>query len=76
MNIRVATSDFEGKPSLAYEPGARAVMDAAGVERAAIMGVSEGGSLAALFAASHPERCSALILYGSFAKFSDWFPTK
>jgi class 3 adenylate cyclase len=29
-----------------------------------------------LFAASHPERCSALILYGSFAKFSDWFPTK
>jgi len=55
---------------------ARAVMDAAGVERAAIMGVSEGGSLAALFAASHPERCSALILYGSFARFSDWFPTK
>ncbi|TMJ33798.1 MAG: alpha/beta hydrolase, partial [Alphaproteobacteria bacterium] len=55
---------------------ARAVMDAAGVERAAVMGVSEGGSLGALFAASHPERCSALILYGSFAKFSDWFPTK
>jgi pimeloyl-ACP methyl ester carboxylesterase len=55
---------------------ARAVMDAAGVERAAIMGVSEGGSLAALFAASHPERCSALILYGSFARFFDWFPTK
>jgi pimeloyl-ACP methyl ester carboxylesterase len=55
---------------------ARAVMDAAGVERAAIMGVSEGGSLAALFAASHPARCSALILYGSFARFSDWFPTK
>jgi pimeloyl-ACP methyl ester carboxylesterase/class 3 adenylate cyclase len=55
---------------------ARAVMDAAGIERAAIMGVSEGGSLAALFAASHPERCSSLILYGSFARFSDWFPTK
>jgi pimeloyl-ACP methyl ester carboxylesterase/class 3 adenylate cyclase len=55
---------------------ARAVMDAAGIERAAIMGVSEGGSLAALFAASHPERCSGLILYGSFARFSDWFPTK
>ena len=55
---------------------ARAVMDAAGIERAAIMGVSEGGSLAALFAASHPERCSALILYGAFARFSDWFPTK
>jgi pimeloyl-ACP methyl ester carboxylesterase len=55
---------------------ARAVMDAAGIERAALMGVSEGGSLAALFAASHPERCSALILYGAFARFSDWFPTK
>jgi class 3 adenylate cyclase len=55
---------------------ARAVMDAAGIERAAIMGVSEGGSLAALFAASHPARCSALILYGAFARFSDWFPTK
>src|SRR4051812_1051059 len=55
---------------------ARAVMDAAGIERAAIMGVSEGGSLAALFAASHPGRCSALILYGAFARFADWFPTK
>jgi class 3 adenylate cyclase/pimeloyl-ACP methyl ester carboxylesterase len=54
---------------------ARAVMDAAGIERATIMGVSEGGSLAVLFAASHPERCSALILYGAFARFSDWFPT-
>jgi pimeloyl-ACP methyl ester carboxylesterase/class 3 adenylate cyclase len=55
---------------------ARAVMDAAGIERAAVMGVSEGGSLAVLFAATHPERCSALILYGAFARFVDWFPTK
>jgi len=55
---------------------ARAVMDAAAIERAAIMGVSEGGSLAVLFAASHPERCSILILYGAFARFLDWFPTK
>jgi len=38
--------------------------------------VSEGGSLAVLFAASHPDRCSALVLYGAFARFSDWFPTK
>jgi pimeloyl-ACP methyl ester carboxylesterase len=52
------------------------VMDAARVERAAIMGVSEGGSLAVLFAAAHPERCSALVLYGAFARFSHWFPTK
>jgi pimeloyl-ACP methyl ester carboxylesterase len=55
---------------------ARAVMDAAGIERAAIMGISEGGSLAVLFAAAHPERCLALVLYGAFARFSDWFPTK
>jgi pimeloyl-ACP methyl ester carboxylesterase len=32
----------------------RAVMDAVGVERAAIFGISEGGSLATLFAATHP----------------------
>jgi len=54
----------------------RAVMDAAGIERATVMGVSEGGSLAALFAATYPERCSSLILYGAFPRFSDWFPTK
>jgi class 3 adenylate cyclase/pimeloyl-ACP methyl ester carboxylesterase len=53
----------------------RAVMDAAGSERAAIMGLSEGGSLATLFAAHYPERCRALVLWGAFAKFSSWFPT-
>ena len=53
----------------------RAVMDDVGVERAAIMGISEAGSLASLFAATHPERCQALILYGAFARFSSWFPT-
>jgi pimeloyl-ACP methyl ester carboxylesterase len=54
----------------------RAVLDAVGVERAAIMGISEAGSLASLFAATHPERCRALILYGAFARFSSWFPTE
>jgi pimeloyl-ACP methyl ester carboxylesterase len=54
---------------------ARAVMDAAGSERAAIFGMSEGGSLAALFAAHCPERCRALVLWGAFAKFSSAFPT-
>lgn len=53
----------------------RAVMDAAGVERAALFGVSEGGSMASLFAAHYPARCDALVLYGSFARFSTWFPT-
>jgi class 3 adenylate cyclase len=46
----------------------RAVMDAVGSERAALMGVSEGGPMSALFAATYPERTAALILYGSFAR--------
>ena len=53
----------------------RAVMDAVGVERASLFGLSEGGSLAALFAASHPERTRSLILYGSFARFFHWHST-
>jgi pimeloyl-ACP methyl ester carboxylesterase len=53
----------------------RAVMDAAGSQRAAVFGLSEGGSLATLFAAHYPERCQALVLWGAFAKFSSWFPT-
>ena len=52
----------------------RAVMDAARFETAYIMGISEGGSLATLFAAHHPERCDGLILYGAFAQFRHWFP--
>ena len=53
----------------------RAVMDAAGVARAVQFGISEGGSLAALFAASHPERAESLILYGAFARFRHWIAT-
>jgi class 3 adenylate cyclase len=53
-----------------------AVMNAAGIERAAIFGISEGGSLATLFAATHPNRSQALILYGAFAQFTSWFPTQ
>jgi len=51
----------------------RAVMDAVGVERAALFGVSEGGNMSTMFAAAHPERVSHLILFGSFAKRS-WSP--
>ena len=43
----------------------RAVMGAVGSERAAIMGESEGGPLAMLFAAAHPERTAALVLQGA-----------
>ena len=42
----------------------RAIMDAIGSDRAAVMGESEGGPLAILFAAAHPERTVALILQG------------
>jgi pimeloyl-ACP methyl ester carboxylesterase len=42
----------------------RAIMDAVGIERAAVMGESEGAPLAMLFAAAHPERTVALILQG------------
>ncbi len=46
----------------------RAVMDAAGSERAALFGLSEGSSLCALFAAAHPERTTAFVSYGGFPK--------
>lgn len=46
----------------------RAVMEAVGSERAALLGVSEGGAMSALFAATYPTRTAALILYGSFAR--------
>ena len=48
----------------------RAVMDAAGVERAALFGISEGGPLAILFAATYPDRVTKLCLYGTFARMS------
>lgn len=54
----------------------RAVMDATGMEQAALLGISEGAPLSVLFAASYPERCRALVLYGSFSRFSYWFPTE
>jgi pimeloyl-ACP methyl ester carboxylesterase len=54
----------------------RAVMDHAKIERAAVLGWSEGGTLAALFAASHPQRCRALVLQGAFARFQSWFATE
>lgn len=53
----------------------RAVMDAVKIERAVQFGISEGGSLATLFAASHPERSQSLIVYGGFARFFHWIPT-
>jgi pimeloyl-ACP methyl ester carboxylesterase len=45
-----------------------AVLDAVGSERASIFGVSEGGALAALFAATHPERTHSIVVYGTMAR--------
>ena len=58
-----------------------AVLDAAGSERAAVVGLNESGSLSAMIAATHPDRVNALILYGSYAatvRQDDypWAPTK
>jgi len=45
-----------------------AVMDAVACERADLFGISEGGAMAALFSATHPDRVRSLVLYGSFAR--------
>src|SRR2546421_3905206 len=61
-----------GLPDLETRMGdVRAVMDAAGSERAALFGYSEGGPMCGLFAATYPEMTSALALYGTYAKRRD-----
>src|SRR5579863_619645 len=50
----------------------RAVMDAVGSERAALLGVSEGGAMSMLFAATYPDRTRALALYGTYAHYLTW----
>lgn len=49
----------------------RAVLDDAGSERAALLGMSEGAASCMLFAAAHPERTSALILWGAMARSTE-----
>jgi pimeloyl-ACP methyl ester carboxylesterase len=51
----------------------RAVMDAAGSERAALSGISEGGPMCMVFAALYPERTAALVLRGTGPRFQ-WGP--
>lgn len=50
-----------------------AVLDAAGAQRPALIGVSEGGPMSILYAATYPERVSSLLLYGTFSsmRFTD-----
>jgi pimeloyl-ACP methyl ester carboxylesterase len=54
----------------------RAVMDAVDSERAALIGISEGGPMSMLFAATYPERTVALVLFGTFARglWADDYP--
>ena len=71
LSDRVALDDL---PTLETRmDDVRAVMDAVGSERAALLGHSEGGAMAALFGATYPERTTALVLVGSFARAA-WAP--
>ena len=59
----------------------RAVMDAVGSKRAVLVGVSEGGPLCSLFAATYPEKTSALVMIGTYARRTwdtdyPWAPTR
>jgi class 3 adenylate cyclase len=60
---------FGGLPTLEERmDDIRAVLDAVGSKSAALMGNSEGGPMSALFAATYPDRTSALVLYGAYAR--------
>jgi class 3 adenylate cyclase len=70
-------SDRPGKPTTFEErmDDVRAVLDAAGSEQAALFGISEGGPMCMLFAATYPDRATSLALYGCGPRFSqtpDW----
>jgi class 3 adenylate cyclase len=59
----------------------RAVMEGAGSTRAALVGISEGGPMSFLFAATYPERTSAVVAYASYARWlrdtdHPWAPTR
>jgi class 3 adenylate cyclase len=64
----------EGAPTIEERmDDVRAVMEAAGSERAAILGVSEGGPMSLVFTATYPERVWALVLAGTYARVR-WAP--
>ena len=51
-----------------------AVLDAAEVDRPALLGISEGGPMSLLFAATFPDRVQSLVLYGTAARFAMELP--
>lgn len=66
LSDRVPLSDL---PSLEQRmTDVQAVMDAVGSKRAALLGVSEGGPMCSLFAATYPERTLAVVMIGTYAK--------
>jgi len=69
----VGLSDPVDRPTTLEErmDDVRAVMDAAGSERAALFGMSEGATMCMLHAAAHPERTSALVLWGAMARSTE-----
>jgi pimeloyl-ACP methyl ester carboxylesterase len=79
MSDRVAESDL---PTLEQRmEDVHAVLNAVGSKRAALMGISEGGPMCALFAATYPERTTALVMCGSYARWlrdesCPWAPTR
>jgi class 3 adenylate cyclase len=79
----VGLSDPVARPATLEErmDDVRAVMDAAGSERAALLGMSEGSTMCLLFAATYPGRTSALVLWGAMARSTaapdyPWAPEK
>ena len=52
----------------------RTVMDAVEAERPALFGISEGGPMSILFAATYPERVQSLVLYGTLPRFTPELP--
>jgi pimeloyl-ACP methyl ester carboxylesterase len=77
-----ASDRVSGVPSLEERmDDVRAVMDAVGVERAALLGHVDGAALAILFAATYPERVFALVLFQGKPRFVHapdfpWAPTR
>ena len=79
LSDRVPPSELPGIEQRADD--VRAVLDAVGSDRAALVGASDGGPIAAFFAASHPERTDRLVLINTYARRirSDdypWGPTE
>jgi class 3 adenylate cyclase len=79
----VGLSDPVERPATLEErmDDVRAVMDAAGSERAALLGMSEGSTMCMLFAATYPARTSALVLWGAMARSTEaddypWAPPR